>query len=80
MDDSGIIFYPTLICSICYKSMEGTERKSCAYGKPFISTRVSEKNPLPSVSHPGPGTTLNKLPVHLCRDTHPKHGVKGWEI
>jgi hypothetical protein len=68
MDDSGRIFDPTLICSICNKSMEGMARKSCACGKDtcHLSAHtlcVLEKYPLPSVSHPG--TPPNMLP--LCR-------------
>ena len=71
MDDSGRIFDPSLICSICNKSMEGMARKFCACGNEDCSISahmlcVLEKYPLiPSVSHPGTPPTM--LPIRLCR-------------
>jgi hypothetical protein len=70
MDDSGRLFDPSLICSICNKSMEGMARKFCACGKEACSLSahmlcVLEKYPLPSVSHPGTPPTM--LPIVLCR-------------
>ena len=70
VDDSGRIFDPSLICSICNKSMEGMARKFCACGNDSCNISahmlcVLEKYPLPSVSHPGTPPTM--LPIRLCR-------------